>query len=655
MKFENRFSEMINRLLERPRLAGILVFLFLLLLIGFITNQKYQIVKENERQEMLGILNVVKQNIDQSLKNSYTSAFLLALTLDEQGNPVDFEKVGAELLASNSMLQAVELVPDGIIKYVYPLKGNEKVLGMNVFKEPRQVAIGAYKTVNYKKMYFSGPIKLKQGGTGIIGRIPLFIDHKFWGFSAVVIKLDAFLQQAGLYNNANKKFYFQFSKRDATTGKEEFFLSGEKDFSKNAYEHVFFPDGDWKLYLVVKSRYALFAQLLFTLLLGLAFALVCGILTMKVFKKPAEIKELADQQTRASEQRMGSLIDTIDGIVWEADPVDFHFTFISRKTEEILGYTPEEWLNSHSFWADHVHPDDRDWVVNYCDVCTKALQAHDFEYRMIAKDGTVVWLRDIVNVIAENQQPVLLRGIMINITKQKKAEKTLNDSFSLVNEQNRRLLNFSYIVSHNLRSHTSNIEAISNLMELANSDMERTELLDLLKRASSSLNETLLNLNQVVNIHTSINIKVEALNVKQYIAKTLRALHAEIAAKNVQIVESEACDMVVNYNPAYLESILLNFIFNAIRYSHAERRPVVELSCYLENEQQVLQITDNGVGIDLEKYGDELFGMYKTFNGNPDSRGIGLFISKNQIDAMGGRVAVSSVVGEGTTFKIYFK
>ena len=97
MKFENRFSEMINRLLERPRLAGILVFLFLLLLIGFITNQKYQIVKENERQEMLGILNVVKQNIDQSLKNSYTSAFLLALTLDEEGNPVDFEKIGAGL------------------------------------------------------------------------------------------------------------------------------------------------------------------------------------------------------------------------------------------------------------------------------------------------------------------------------------------------------------------------------------------------------------------------------------------------------------------------------------------------------------------------------------------------------------------------------
>lgn len=363
---------------------------------------------------------------------------------------------------------------------------------------------------------------------------------------------------------------------------------------------------------------------------------------MKLFKKH-------------SEGRIGSLIDTIDGIVWEANPDNFQFSFISKKTEEILGYTPEEWMESHTFWADHVHPEDRDWVVNYCYVCTKALKAHDFEYRMMAKDGSVVWLRDIVNVIAEGDSPVLLRGIMINITEQKKAEKTLNDSFNLVNEQNRRLLNFSYIVSHNLRSHTSNIQAISNLIELASSDQERTELIDLLKRASSSLNETLLNLNQVVNIHTSVNIKVEPLNVKHYIGKAIRALHAEIAVKNVEVKESENCDMIVNYNPAYLESILLNFIYNAIKYSHSDRKPLVELSCYHEDDYQVLQISDNGIGIDLEKHGKELFGMYKTFNGNPDSKGMGLFMSKNQIDAMGGRVTVSSTVNEGTTFKIYFK
>lgn len=366
-------------------------------------------------------------------------------------------------------------------------------------------------------------------------------------------------------------------------------------------------------------------------------------------------RKMTEYAASESLLRTSSLINTIDGIVWEANPDNFKFSFISKKTEEVLGYAVEEWLDSHTFWADHVHPEDRNWVVDYCTICTKALKAHDFEYRMIAKDGRVVWLRDIVNVIAIDNNPVLLRGIMIDITEQKKAQKTLRDSFVLVNEQNKRLLNFSYIVSHNLRSHTSNIQAITELIDISEAEPERKELVHLLKRASNSLNETLMNLNQVVNIQTSINIHIEPLNLENYIDKTIVTLNEEIIAKNVLIKKNDSCDLIINYNPAYLESILLNIIFNAIRYSHPDKRPVIEINCFKENNQQVLQISDNGIGIDLDKHGKELFGMYKTFTDHTDSKGIGLFISKNQIDAMGGRITVSSVVNEGTTFSIYFK
>jgi PAS domain S-box-containing protein len=352
--------------------------------------------------------------------------------------------------------------------------------------------------------------------------------------------------------------------------------------------------------------------------------------------------------------RIESLINTIDGIVWESDPVTFDFTFISKKSEDILGYTAEEWLSSPSFWADHVHPDDKDWVVDYCTVCTNNLEQHDFEYRMIAKGGNIVWLRDIVNVIVEEGKAVLLRGIMIDITRNKQAEKDLNHSFDLVNEQNKRLLNFSYIVSHNLRSHTSNIQSISVLIDTTKSEEERNEMIGLLKTVSDALNDTLLNLNEVVNIQTNINIIVEPLNLNKYIEKTLNVLNDQIVLKQAVILNKVREDVLVNYNPAYLESILLNFVFNAIRYSHPKRSPLIELSCHHEG-QLVLQISDNGIGMNLDRYGDELFGMYKTFNGNPDSKGLGLFISKNQIDAMGGRVVVESEVGIGTTFKIYFK
>lgn len=363
----------------------------------------------------------------------------------------------------------------------------------------------------------------------------------------------------------------------------------------------------------------------------------------------------AEEKAKHSQLRTTSLINTIDGIVWEANPDNFEFIFISKKVEQIIGYTADEWLASSTFWADHIHPEDRGWVVDYCSVCTRLLKPHDFEYRMITKNGSILWLRDIVSVISEDSKPVLLRGIMIDITAHKQAEKIMNESIELVTDQNKRLLNFSYIVSHNLRSHTSNIEAIANLIDIASDDLEKKELVNLLKRASSSLNDTLVDLNQVINIQTSINENVKPLNLKHYIDKAVQTLSADIKKKGAIIKVNKHCDLIVNYNPAYLDSILLNFIFNAIRFSHPDRRPIVELNCFMENDQQVLQISDNGIGINLEKYGDELFGMYKTFTDHPDSKGIGLFMSKNQIDAMNGKVTVNSAMGEGTTFNIYFK
>ena len=114
-------------------------------------------------------------------------------------------------------------------------------------------------------------------------------------------------------------------------------------------------------------------------------------------------------------------------------------------------------------------------------------------------------------------------------------------------------------------------------------------------------------------------------------------------------------DVMVNYNPAYLESILYNIISNSIRYRHPERKPVILIKWITENNMNVLQISDNGVGIDLAKNADKIFGMYKTFTNNSDSKGIGLFITKNQIDAMGGNITVESEPNIGTTFKIYIQ
>jgi signal transduction histidine kinase len=126
-----------------------------------------------------------------------------------------------------------------------------------------------------------------------------------------------------------------------------------------------------------------------------------------------------------------------------------------------------------------------------------------------------------------------------------------------------------------------------------------------------------------------------------------------IVTKEAIILNRIPDNFVIKYNPAYLESILFNFISNALKYSSDERIPEIHLDAFWEQDRPVLICKDNGLGIDLEKNGAKLFGMYKTFHGNKDAKGIGLFMTRNQVEAMHGKIEVESQLGIGTSFKIY--
>jgi diguanylate cyclase (GGDEF)-like protein/PAS domain S-box-containing protein len=128
-----------------------------------------------------------------------------------------------------------------------------------------------------------------------------------------------------------------------------------------------------------------------------------------------------------SHQRFRDLVYSTDGVFWEADAVTFVFNYVSGNAERIFGYPIADWLEP-GFWADHIYPQDRDQAIQYCVACTGRGNDHDFEYRFIARDGRTVWLRDIVKVVEENGKPLMLRGLMLDITASKQAEATLRDS-----------------------------------------------------------------------------------------------------------------------------------------------------------------------------------------------------------------------------------
>jgi PAS domain S-box-containing protein len=331
--------------------------------------------------------------------------------------------------------------------------------------------------------------------------------------------------------------------------------------------------------------------------------------------------------------------------------------FISPKSKKMLGYASHEVRNAPEGWEKLIHADD---VPTYQKNLNQHLQGkaeiYSTEYRVLCKNGEYKWVLDRGKVTRrdEDGRPLRIIGTHSDISQAKEKEEALKSTIGIIGEQNRRLLNFAHIVSHNLRSHSGNFEMMFEMLDETKDTDEQKEILTHIRTISEKLSETIHHLNEVVMVQTSINLQRQNINLHHYVEKTREVLTANISSKSAHIVNNIPRDIAINYNAAYMESILLNLLSNAVKYSHPDRSPEVRITAYCEKNHTVLEVADNGLGINLHRHRDKLFGMYKTFHANKDAKGIGLFITRNQIEAMGGKIEVESEENKGSVFKVYF-
>jgi PAS domain S-box-containing protein len=149
-------------------------------------------------------------------------------------------------------------------------------------------------------------------------------------------------------------------------------------------------------------------------------------LDAKVRERTAELTK-THAEAVAARGRFQDLVNSIDGVIWEADAATLQRTFVSEQAQRLFGYPVQRWLDEPAFWRDHLHADDREVVVDRCTFSALELEDHDVEYRMVAADGRAVWVRDLVNVLSENGRAVRLRGVMLDVTDRKRAEQELEE------------------------------------------------------------------------------------------------------------------------------------------------------------------------------------------------------------------------------------
>jgi PAS domain S-box-containing protein len=379
--------------------------------------------------------------------------------------------------------------------------------------------------------------------------------------------------------------------------------------------------------------------------------------SVSFYGRATDITDHKEREARlhVSEERFNYALKAASEGIWDWD-MSTNIVYFSAQLMKILGKKEVEGYFPNTFWLSRIHPDDADaYDKSKTEYFKKKNTSYESIYRILTDQGKYRWVLSRGRVVSYDNEgkPARAIGTLKDINQLKEKEVELGNTINIIVSQNNRLNNFAHIVSHNLRSHASNLKMLLDLFKTANEE-EREEMLQHLESISDGLTITISHLKELVEIQTEIKNVREKLNLRHYLKNILNILHNEIKKHGVDIEINIPLDVTVDYNPAYLESILLNFTTNAIKYSSPDRKPMVSYDFELVEGKKVLSISDNGLGIDLKKHKNALFGMYKTFHKNQNARGIGLFITKNQVEAMGGKIEVNSELNKGTTFKIYF-
>jgi len=222
-------------------------------------------------------------------------------------------------------------------------------------------------------------------------------------------------------------------------------------------------------------------------------------------------------------------------------------------------------------------------------------------------------------------------------------------------EQNNRLEQFAFIISHNLRAPLARLIGLSNILDFAKDETEATEIVKLIVKSTHDLDQIIMDLTLILGIQKTNTQVIGQIHLDDMLHKILKTLEDEVKDTKTDIRFDFTSVMSLTSLHPYVESILYNLISNAIKYRHPERLPRIEIQSKRVSGYVQIDVRDNGLGIDMAKHRDYLFNLYKRFHFHVEGKGMGLYLVKTQVEALGGRIEVESKVNEGTTFSIFLR
>jgi PAS domain S-box-containing protein len=328
---------------------------------------------------------------------------------------------------------------------------------------------------------------------------------------------------------------------------------------------------------------------------------------------------------------------------------------ISSFGKEIIGFNWAE--NGGFFRVEFLHPDHRTAVINtFLEVVKKPGEIKLLEFKYKIPNAGYRWLESTFYNLLEDSA---VRAVVLNyrdITKRKTEEEERNILIEELLQTNADLKQFGFITSHNLRAPVTNLLSIVDLLEPEKITDNKTQaLVSAFKTASFQLNDTLNDLINILVIREKKYLALHQISFQETVEKNIHNLRELLNTESISISTDFSAAPSIVFDPSYLESILINLFTNSIKFASPDRKLQISIRSHKLNEEIVLDFTDNGIGMNMKYIKDRIFGLYQRFHDKPDSKGIGLYLIKSQVTALGGKITVDSEVDKGTTFSIAFK
>ncbi|HAA11364.1 MAG TPA: hypothetical protein DCE41_06520 [Cytophagales bacterium] len=384
-----------------------------------------------------------------------------------------------------------------------------------------------------------------------------------------------------------------------------------------------------------------------------------------LLKREAELQALqvaitaAERELTETKQQFDALVENNPDHIARLD-LDFKYLFVNQAILRASGL-PLEYFLGRRVNEVEVEREFSDQFLELLQEVVDTKRTIKFEPDLIdlESQNQSVFVITLVPILNVDQEVTDLLVVRRNITERKQAEARLRARLSdlqelskSLSEKHRQMEDFSHIVSHNLRSPVRNLRLLLEFYHQEKSPEKKEELIEKVGDVSKQLTNTLADLTEVITSQPSAEVVREELVLTDVVAALKESLYMQVREAKAKISHDFNDLEAVFFPKVYLESALLNLMTNAIKYRHPDRTLEIHLRSWRSNGTMYISVEDNGLGIDLELHGHRLFGLHNTFHDHEDSRGMGLFITRNQIEALGGKINVISEVNKGSKFTL---